>query len=88
MAVTLVKVLLKQNPSMNLLSETEADELLQSRFKDADSIPAELRPYIATAVKSELIQGDDEGNFAPSKTITRAEVAALLDRLLGEEETE
>ncbi|AEI46355.1 Endoglucanase [Paenibacillus mucilaginosus KNP414] len=87
-AVTLVKVLLKQNPSMNLLSETEADELLKSRFKDADSIPAELRPYIATAVKSELIQGDDEGNFAPSKTITRAEVAALLARLLGEEETE
>ncbi|WP_426450273.1 S-layer homology domain-containing protein [Paenibacillus sp. S-38] len=85
-AVTLVKVLLKQNPSMKLLSEDEADELLQSRFKDADSIPAALRPYIATAVDSELIQGDDEGNFAPSKTITRAEVAALLDRLLGDEE--
>jgi hypothetical protein len=81
-AVTLVKVLLKQNTSLLLLDKDAADKLLKEKFKDADRIPVDLRTYVATAVQSNLIQGDDKGNFAPTKTITRAEIAALLDRLL------
>jgi hypothetical protein len=83
-AMTLVKVLLKKDASLSLLDTNSANQLLQEKFKDADSIPAALRVYVATAVQSNLIQGDDQGNFAPVKTITRAEVAALLDRVLGD----
>jgi hypothetical protein len=81
-AVTLVKVLLKQDSTMKLLDDATADQLLKEKFKDAEQIPADLRDYIATAVQNNLIQGDDQGNFAPAKTITRGEVATLLDRLL------
>ncbi|UJF34617.1 S-layer homology domain-containing protein [Paenibacillus hexagrammi] len=86
-AVTLVKVLLKQDSSLSLLDADSADKLLSEQFKDADSIPAELRPYVATAVQAGWIQGDDQGNFAPQKTISRAEIATLLDRLIGSEDS-
>lgn len=81
-AATLVKVLLEHNHSLSLMDEASANSLLQSKFKDAADIPASLRPYVATAVQNHLIEGDDQGNFAPAKTITRAEIATLLDRLL------
>lgn len=81
-AVTLAKVLMKQNNSMTLPDASTADQLLNAKFKDSSSIPTALRPYVAAAVQHNLIQGDDEGNFAANKTITRAEVAALLDRIL------
>jgi hypothetical protein len=32
-------------------------------------------------VQNNLIQGDDQGNFNPDHTLTRAEAATLLDRL-------
>jgi hypothetical protein len=72
----------RKHTSLVLLDKDAADTLLKEKFKDADSIPADLRTYVATAVQANLIQGDDAGNFAPTKTITRAEIAALLDRLL------
>lgn len=44
----------------------------------------------ATAVEVlsalEMLKGDDQGNFNPDKTITRAESAAVIVRLLGLEE--
>lgn len=58
-----------------------ADQLLHSKFKDADNIAAVLRPYVATAVQNSLIQGDDQGRFNPDNTLSRAEAATLLDRL-------
>jgi hypothetical protein len=66
-AVTLVKVLLMQNSSMKLLDDASADVLLKEKFKDVDQIPVALRDYIVTAVQNNLIQGDDQGNFAPTK---------------------
>lgn len=79
--VTLVKVLMKTNPSIQLMEAGAAEQLLQSKFKDADRITAALRPYVATAVQNHLIQGDDQGLFHPDHTLTRAEAATLLDRL-------
>jgi hypothetical protein len=79
--VTLVKVLLKLNPNIQLMDATAADQLLHSKFKDADNIAVVLRPYVATAVQNNLIQGDDQGRFNPDSTLTRAEAATLLDRI-------
>ncbi|MCZ8516714.1 S-layer homology domain-containing protein [Paenibacillus filicis] len=79
--VTLVKVLLKLNPTIQLMDAGSADQLLHSKFKDADNIASVLRPYVATAVQNNLIQGDDQGRFNPDRTLTRAESAALLDRI-------
>lgn len=79
--VTLVKVIMKMDSSIQLMDAGSADQLLQSKFKDAGNIAAVLRPYVATAVQNKLIQGDDEGRFNPDSTLTRAEAAALLDRI-------
>ncbi len=79
--VTLVKVLMKVNASIQLMDAGAADQLLHSKFKDADNIAAVLRPYVATAVQNSLIQGDDQGRFNPDNTLSRAEAATLLDRL-------
>ncbi|MFD0694335.1 S-layer homology domain-containing protein [Paenibacillus sp. GCM10027628] len=79
--VTLVKVLMKENSSIQLMDAGSADQLLQSKFKDAANISPVLRPYVATAVQNNLIQGDDQGRFNPDHTLTRAEAATLLDRL-------
>jgi competence protein ComGC len=79
--VTLVKVLMKVNTSIQLMDANSADQLLQSKFKDAGNIAVALRPYVATAVQNNLIQGDDQGRFNPDHTLSRAEAATLLDRL-------
>ncbi|WP_248928301.1 S-layer homology domain-containing protein [Paenibacillus hamazuiensis] len=80
-AVVLVKALLRQNPELSLMDEASAGQLLSGTFADASSIPESMRVYVATAVNNGWIQGDDQGNFSPEKTVTRAEAAALLDRL-------
>ncbi|BBH19743.1 hypothetical protein Back11_10880 [Paenibacillus baekrokdamisoli] len=81
--VSMVKVLIKKKPSVTLMNAVSADNLLKEKFKDEGSIPVELRPYVATAVQCNLIQGDAQGHFAPTHTITRAETATLLDRMLS-----
>lgn len=50
-------------------------------FTDADSIPGRLRGYIAIAVESGFVTGYEDGSFRPAQVLTRAEWAALLDRL-------
>jgi hypothetical protein len=79
--VTLVKVIMKLNTSIQLMDANSSDQLLQSKFKDASDIAVVLRPYVATAVQNNLIQGDDQGRFNPDRTLTRAEASTLLDRL-------
>lgn len=76
MAVAIVKAL-----DLDLLSESEADDVLDD-FKDADKISKELRVYVATAVYNELMQGYEDGTFRPLGTLTRAEAAVLMFRVL------
>jgi hypothetical protein len=79
--VTLVKILLKELPSLQLLDATTADQLLHTQFSDADNISVALRPYVATAVQNKIIEGDSQRHFLPQNTLSRAEAATLLDRL-------
>lgn len=52
-------------------------------FKDTKDIPAGAVGYVAVAVESNLIEGYSNNEFRPNKPVTRAEMAALLDRLDG-----
>ncbi|GIM45627.1 hypothetical protein DNHGIG_11760 [Collibacillus ludicampi] len=80
--VALVKVLLKLNPSLQLMDADAADQLLKENFpKDENQIAPALRQYVATAVKYDLIHGYGDGTFGPNRVLNRAEAATLLDRL-------
>jgi len=50
-------------------------------FKDAETIPEWARPYIALAVETGLIKGYTDKTFKPDRSITRAEMTVLIDRL-------
>lgn len=67
---------------MLLASNALADE--EGPFPDvpADATYAEA---VTTLVELEILTGDDQGNFNPDKTITRAEAAAIICRMLGVE---
>lgn len=49
-------------------------------FRDADQIPAGSVGYVAEAIDKGLITGYSDNTFKPNKPVTRAELAALLDR--------
>lgn len=50
-------------------------------FKDARAIPAGSVGYIAVALEKNLITGYNDNTFQPNRPVTRAELAALLDRV-------
>ena len=52
-----------------------------ARFTDGNDVASWARPAIAAAVQSGLVHGSG-GKLLPNKTITRAETAAILHRLL------
>lgn len=49
-------------------------------FKDADQIPAGAVGYILVAAEKGIVSGYPDGTFQPNKDVTRAEMAALLER--------
>ncbi|XID95726.1 S-layer homology domain-containing protein [Paenibacillaceae bacterium WGS1546] len=49
-------------------------------FRDAKNIPAGSVGYVAVALERNLITGYGDNTFQPNKPVTRAELAALLDR--------
>ena len=68
----------------------EMDTLPQAQltgFADDDSISAWAKPYVASALRSGMVQGTGaEGEracFAPDRGITGTEAAVMLNRLLG-----
>jgi hypothetical protein len=49
-------------------------------FKDAKQVPAGSVGYVAVAIEKGLINGFEDNTFRPNQPVTRAELAALLDR--------
>ncbi|GAB2723678.1 hypothetical protein GCM10027018_34140 [Paenibacillus thermoaerophilus] len=49
-------------------------------FIDADEIPAGSIGYVNVAMEKGIVSGYPDGSFQPNKNVTRAEMAALLDR--------
>ncbi|QJC50489.1 metallophosphoesterase [Paenibacillus albicereus] len=53
------------------------------RFADAAKIPAYARGYAAQSAATGIIGGYADGTFGPQRTLTRAELAAVLARAAG-----
>lgn len=53
-------------------------------FNDRDRIPVWARGYVAVAVSRGILSGYSDGKFKPSQSITRAEMASMLSRALGQ----
>lgn len=53
-------------------------------FKDAKQIPAGSVGYVAVAIEKGLVDGFEDNTFRPSQPVTRAQLAALLDRTGGQ----
>lgn len=70
--------------------EEEAQGLMNVTlpFKDASSIPADKVGYVAQAVELGLFEGYEDGTFRPDKPVIRAELAAIIDRFLGDDSVE
>ncbi|WP_168122822.1 S-layer homology domain-containing protein [Paenibacillus sp. HB172176] len=73
--------------ALKLDDEAKKMNNAQLDFKDADQIPAGAVGYVALALEKGIITGyNDNGvkTFRPNQPVTRAELAALLDRTDGE----
>lgn len=84
-ASVIVRVLDKEGKKP-VLSEDEVESIL-SRFRDRSSISSWARYAVAAAVKEGLLTGRQNDLFAPDASATRAEIAAVLKRVLNKLET-
>jgi S-layer homology domain. len=66
--------------ALGLENEAQAKHNAELPFRDAKHIPAGAVGYVAVAVEKGLITGYQDGTFKPNRPVTRAELAALLDR--------
>ncbi|WP_068773964.1 S-layer homology domain-containing protein [Paenibacillus sp. FJAT-26967] len=66
--------------AMKLDAEAKAKVNTKLSFKDAKQIPAGAVGYVAVAVEKGLIDGFEDNTFRPNTPVTRAQLAALLDR--------
>ncbi|PYI52059.1 S-layer homology domain-containing protein [Paenibacillus flagellatus] len=66
--------------ALKLDAEAKAKMNTKLTFKDADQIPAGSVGYVAVAVERGLVNGFENNTFRPNEPVTRAQLAALLDR--------
>lgn len=66
--------------ALKLEAEAKAQMTSTLAFKDAKKIPAGSVGYVKVAVDKGLVNGFEDNTFKPEKSVTRAELAALLDR--------
>lgn len=61
----------------------EPERAAQSAVTDFGDVPAQYTDAVLAAYGSGLITGDQTGSFLGANTMSRAEAAAVLDRLIG-----
>jgi len=67
-----------------VLSEKSVQQTGQkAQFKDSGNIPGWAAEAVDQTVRKGVITGYPDGSFKPGKNVTRAEAAAMIDRLLG-----
>ncbi len=68
--------------ALDLEDQAKANDGSSLTFTDKAAIPSSLLGYVALAVDKGIITGVN-GAFQPNKPVTRAEMAAILDRASG-----
>lgn len=66
--------------ALKLEGEAKTKMNVKLPFTDAGKIPAGSVGYVAVAVERGLVDGFEDNTFRPMQPVTRAEIAALLDR--------
>jgi len=66
--------------ALGLEKEAKAKMNTKLEFKDSDKIPAGAVGYVAVALEKGLVTGYENNTFRPNQPVTRAELAAILDR--------
>ncbi|NEW08561.1 S-layer homology domain-containing protein [Paenibacillus sp. SYP-B3998] len=66
--------------ALKLETEAKAKMNTSLTFKDAKHIPAGSVGYVAVAIEKGLVDGFEDNTFRPGQSVTRAQLAALLDR--------
>mgnify|MGYP001485732246 CR=1 FL=1 len=66
--------------ALDLEDEARAKMTAELTFKDAAAIPAGAVGYVAVAVERGIVKGYADNTFRPNRPVTRAEIAAFLDR--------
>ncbi|WP_185819912.1 S-layer homology domain-containing protein [Salibacterium salarium] len=72
-ASTLVRALELEEEALEAMTQTPD-------FQDADAIPAGAVGYANIADEYDIVNGTEEGLFQPNESITRAQMATVLDR--------
>ncbi|CAN7416232.1 S-layer homology domain-containing protein [Paenibacillus sp. LjRoot153] len=66
--------------ALKLQDEAEANMNARLPFSDSSSVPAGSVGYVKVAVDKGLVNGFEDNTFRPKQLVTRAQIAALLDR--------
>lgn len=66
--------------ALKLTADAKANMNVALPYKDAKQIPAGSVGYVEVARQKGLVQGYEDNTFRPNQPVTRAELAALLDR--------
>lgn len=66
--------------ALKLNADAKAKMNTTLTFKDAKQIPAGSVGYVAVAIEKGLVDGFEDNTFKPNQPVTRAQLAALLDR--------
>ncbi|HZG77789.1 MAG TPA: S-layer homology domain-containing protein [Paenibacillus sp.] len=66
--------------ALGLENEAKAKMNAELSFKDKKDIPAGAVGYVAVALEKGLVTGYENNTFRPNQPVTRAELAAILDR--------
>ncbi|SEC24556.1 S-layer homology domain-containing protein [Paenibacillus sp. GP183] len=66
--------------ALGLQSEADSKMNVHLPFVDAGKVPAGSVGYLQVAIEKGLVNGFQDNTFRPNQQVTRAEIAALLDR--------
>ena len=78
-----VAALMFKYVKLNEKEAVTADANALANVKDMADIPAEYKDAVAYMFQKGLLKGYEDGSFAPNKTVSRVEVASILERLLA-----
>jgi len=87
--ITREEVAVSMAGALNLLPNPNAGSIfLQNTFKDYQDISSEYLPQVALTVFNKVMAGNPDGTFKPKGFLTRAELCALINKLLNEIEAQ